>query len=143
MRKFVITNPTKWQGEIELGYNEAEILIYVSVKNDMNDGQLIELLKRLPIQLASLHLMAKGSTATINEMPIDLSFDAFWEAFGLKRNRFRAEKIWAKLSDATRTKAITSTTHYRNYLRRKNIFQLHADKYLHEQHYDTNWNSIQ
>lgn len=143
MRKFIITNPSKYQGEIELGYNESETLVFLHVKTNMDDVRIDNFLMRLPSKLSALPILAKGSTAVITEMPTDLSFDAFYNAYGLKRNRFRAEKIWAKLNDATRTKAIASTIQYRQYLQRKNIFQMLADKYLTEQHYDTNWNSIQ
>ena len=144
MRKFIITNPTRWQGEIEMGFNTDEVLVFIHIRNNMDKLQLIKVLHAMPTTLAGIDIIKKLSpTAIIIEVPKDLSFDAFYNDYGYKRNRFRAEKLWAKMSDANRLQAITNVPQYRNYLNRKNIFQMLADTYLADRHYETNWNSIQ
>lgn len=61
----------------------------------------------------------------------DTSFEAFWGAYGRKQKRIVAEKLWNKLGQAERLKALEGIRRYHNWLRLNNgIAQCLPDSYI-------------
>lgn len=72
----------------------------------------------------------------------DLSFDSFWKAYNYKVGKVPAEKGWGKLSKANRLKAFKSIKPYNAYLRRKGIEKAYAQKYINQEKFNDDFNSI-
>lgn len=60
-----------------------------------------------------------GYIALIEQVPQDLSFNAFWEKYGNKQNRDRAFKFWSALPEPDRVAALRAIRRYDQYLAQK------------------------
>lgn len=60
----------------------------------------------------------------------DISFQAFWDAYALKRDRIAAERAWARLSDKDRRAALAGINPYREQCHRTGIAMMYAQGYL-------------
>ena len=67
--------------------------------------------------------MARMRTAT-------LDFKAFWDAYGLKRNRREAEQVWESLPASARRDAIAGIGAYQAARRKEDRPVEYAQKYL-------------
>jgi len=81
-----------------------------------HEGDLLQAFKKFP------HL--------IFTIPDDLSFDTFWDAYKLKRNRKRAEKHWDKMNIAQRTAALAYIPRYIYSVKKTGIAQKYPDTFL-------------
>lgn len=63
----------------------------------------------------------------MNKTPI---FQRFWEAYGLKRDRFAAERAWNRLSATDKRKAISAIPDYNADCARRGINRMYAQGYL-------------
>lgn len=71
----------------------------------------------------------------------DTSFEVFWNLYDHKVKRVLAEKIYEKLNEADKMKAISSIKPYNNYLqRRPGIQKAHPSTYLNQRYYEDEWN---
>ncbi|NJB36370.1 hypothetical protein [Croceivirga sp. JEA036] len=62
---------------------------------------------------------------------VDTSFATFWTVYDLKQNKLRAEKLWIKLSEADRIKALAGIRRYNDWLRmHSGIAKCLPDTYL-------------
>jgi len=60
----------------------------------------------------------------------DNGFKAFWDAYGLKREKAAAEAVWNRLSAADRRAAIAGIKAYREDCQRQGIAMKYAQGYL-------------
>lgn len=60
----------------------------------------------------------------------DNGFKAFWDAYGLKREKAAAEAVWNRLSAADRRAAIAGIKTYREDCQRQGIAMKYAQGYL-------------
>lgn len=68
---------------------------------------------------------------TVNKELPDITFDAFWNSYKLKRNKMDAQKVWKKLNDNDKVQAILGIRRYDGWLRQQNgIAKKLADTYL-------------
>jgi hypothetical protein len=72
----------------------------------------------------------------IEEVDDDLSFDRFWQTYGLKVSKKKAEKLWQKLSKADRIKVFLHLPKYEAYLQHKGIEKAYPDTYLRNAKYE-------
>lgn len=143
MRKFIITSP-RFTGQAELLYNPEGILCMIDcTKTGMEEATVAAFKKAVPAGLAAL-LDGSGFSAetTVVEAGFVVSFKRFYDEYPWKRNKFRAEKVWDKMSSAQQVKAFYSITGYKKYLHRTSVFAMGADKYLSDRHYETDWNVV-
>lgn len=143
MRRFIITS-SKFSGQAELVYNEKEILCMIDcTKSDMDEATVTAFKRAVPATVAQLQAGSgfSGET-TVVESGFVVSFKRFYDEYPLKRNRFRAEKLWGKMNGTQQVEAYYSLNHYRRYLTRTGIFAMCADKYLSDRHYETEWSKI-
>lgn len=143
MRRFIITS-TKFTGQAELLYNEKETLCMIDcTKTDMDEHTIGAFKKIVPVTVPLLLAGHAFSAETIvRESDFIVSFKRFYDDYPLKRNRFRAEKIWEKLNGSQQVQAYYSLSHYKRYLTRTGIFAMGADRYLADRHFETEWNKI-
>lgn len=121
MRKFRITSE-KFKGEIFLSYNADGVVNIIDTSDTSFAAKRMKgLLATLPVTLGddikqTLGAFAKEKALNIVEIPPDVSFDRFWNTYGKKINRKRAEGLYKKLGDADRFLAITKVKDYDRYL---------------------------
>lgn len=144
MRKFVLTSQM-FTGSVTFGFNEDGWLNYFNNEADFDNtqhGWLLNIEKNVfPRHVSQIEALAKVIKGRLEEVPPDLSFDAFWDAYGKKINRKRAELLYKKMSEPQRLKCILSIKPYQNYLGRvKWRTQADPDTYLRNENYETDWN---
>lgn len=57
-------------------------------------------------------------------------FDTFWDAYGLKRDRFAAEPVWKRLSYKDKRAALAGIEPYRSECQRTGVAMMYAVRYL-------------
>lgn len=120
-----------------------DLLIHFDNDTDMSEQGHIWLLHNLPLESTKLDAVKMKTKGILNELPPDLSFDVFWEAYGLKDKKARTVPLWKKMSDADKMAAIASIKTYDRYLQRVNWrSKALPDKFLRERYFETNWNQI-
>ncbi|WP_437918423.1 hypothetical protein [Sphingobacterium sp. LRF_L2] len=142
MRKYVLTSQM-FAGSVTFGYNENGRLVWLDDDADFNDMQRDWLLSesRFPKYIDMVDALANVIKGKLTEVPYDISFDAFWDAYANKKNRKRAEGLYNKMSEQQRLKCILSISPYLNYLSRvKWRNQSDPDTYLRNEQYETDWN---
>ena len=60
----------------------------------------------------------------------DISFKAFWDAYGYKRDRIGARQAWDKLTDRLKRAALAGIPSYRGECHRTGIAMMHPARYL-------------
>lgn len=143
MRRFLITSP-KFSGQAELVYNEQEVLCMIdATKTGMDENTIAAFKRAVPATIAQLATgQSFGTETTVVEADFVVSFKRFYDEYPLKRNRFRAEKCFEKMTSSQQVKAFYSLPGYKKYLNRTNIFAMGADRYLTERHFETEWNKL-
>lgn len=144
MRKFLVTSP-KFTGQAELTYNGRETLCRIDCTDTDMDQHTIQAFKAaVPSTLAAL-LQGKGfsSETTIVEAGYEVTFDLFYADYPLKRNRYKAEKVFDAMSKTDKVKAFNSLHFYKKYCTRNAWYTpMIADKYLRNREYETDWNKL-
>ncbi len=131
-----------FKGSVEFGFSDEDFLIYFHNDSEMNAEQQMWLLNKVPRTIHLINELATTIKGKLEEIPVDLSFDAFWTKYGKKINRKRCEPLWKKLKDTERMQALRSIEPYKAYLQRSGFRgQLDPENYLKNGSYETNWNS--
>jgi hypothetical protein len=140
MKKYVFTKDTLI-GNVIFGYNPAGLLVYYDASPAQpTEAQLIVLLKGLPREEQELQQLADKTNGTIRLLMEDISFESFWEKYGRKIKRLRAEPMFKKLSDANKLQAIIGIAAYDAYLEKTNFRgKVDADNYLRHEYYLVDW----
>lgn len=58
------------------------------------------------------------------------SFKDFWDAYGLKRDRIAAERVWNRLPASDKARAVAGIPAYREDCRRRGIAMMYGQGYL-------------
>lgn len=83
------------------------------------------------IRVKNKIIMAKKTST-----PIDLEFQKFWDAYGLKRDRVAAERAWRKLSKGDRRAALVGIQRYRDDCEARGISRMYAQGYLNHRRWE-------
>lgn len=138
-------------GSVTFGFNDNGWLIYYVNEADFTDQQFAWLyninidkgIMRLPLHINAIESLADTIKGKLTEVPPDISFEAFWKAYGRKINRKRCEAYYNKLSEAQRLKCIISIKPYLAYLNRvKWRSQADPDTYIRQEMYENEWNGL-
>lgn len=109
-------------------------------ESDMTIEQHAWLLTNLPLDNVVLNQMKAKYNLQLQEVPEDLSFDRFWEAYGKKINRKRTEPLYSKLSATNRLKSILNIKPYNEYLTRSGFRnKVDPERYIRDGYYETDW----
>lgn len=143
MKKFIATG--NFEGQVEVVYGEHGLLHEVKYGGaQLSHVQLDWLQQNLPTVLdAGFAEFAKRSKLTWIEERYEISFEVFWEAYGLKHNKKRCEAKWNRMSKADRVKAYMGLAAYFRHLQ-LNPWKNKAgcDTYLEDRYYDTDWSKM-
>ena len=105
MKKHILTS-TQFSGEITFTFNATMRLVAVDIRAELSQEQHGFIIENMPFVISELSRF-RSKTTTIIEVPLDLSFEAFWDAYGYKEGtKKRAVGMWSALSKADRIAAI-------------------------------------
>ncbi|WP_143960253.1 glutathione S-transferase family protein [Litoribacter populi] len=141
MEKYVLTS-SSFSGNVVFGY-VGGFLAYFHNNASMNQEQIKWILTHLPLSLKNLEEIRSKIKGKLEMIPPDLSFDAFWEAYGKKVNRKRCEPLYKKLTDAEKITCLMSIPAYNSYLKRMgNRAKLDPENYLKKEAFQNPWSQI-
>lgn len=130
----------KFDGFINLEYNDNGVMTKFEVVNDIPDEAIIAILMRIPLKNESgvMEAFMKGSSAVITPIKEDLSFDRFWIEYDNKvGNKKRAEKLWTELSEQNKLLALKYIKRYDSLLKIQNgIAKLYPETYLNQKRWN-------
>lgn len=143
MKRYLITSP-KFTGTAEIIYNEKQTLCMIDCTKTNMDEMVVSHFKHAVPANENVLLTGKCFSGDTNIVAAGfiVSFKRFYDEYPLKRNRFRAEKIFEKLTQTNQVLAFYSLAGYKKYLNKSSIFAMGADRYLSERHYETEWEKI-
>lgn len=142
MKKLILTSPG-FNGEVELLYGTDGMLVLIDMQNaDLNAAQVRYLKTASPIfyEKDSFKAAFRSDTLVVTEGDYKVTFDMFYNEYGVKRNRDRCEKIWAKMSEVERVKAYAGIKPYKRHLT-LNTWKTQADpeNYLKKKFWLNDW----
>jgi len=119
--KYILTSP-RLKGKILFEYTLNGIIksFIIEQDDDVTDTLVKWIFARFPVNVKAFGLPEFQKVFTIEQVPDDLSFEAFWEAYGYKvGNKDRAKKLWNLLTDPERAQALMACSKYKRYLSTK------------------------
>lgn len=139
--KYILKSKS-FTGSVIFGYKN-DMLCLFNNESEMIDEQIKWLLPNLPLSKSCLADFQKKVKGSVEIVPPDTSFGAFWESYGKKINKKRCMPLWNKLKESDRIMCLMSLTSYDGYLKRANgRAKLDPENYLKRESYHTNWNTI-
>jgi hypothetical protein len=125
-------------GEIIFKYNILGFLKKIIYPDNFKKHQYIFIAKNFPFyeKLIEKWKEKKGNFS-IKEIPIDLSFNRFWNDYNYKIGKKKmAENIWKKMSYNEKIKALSYIPKYINHIKNKNYDQAYPTTYLNQRYFD-------
>ena len=126
-------------------YDQAGHMLNFACDAQLNEMQRDWLRNRFPMSQDDLTLLVHDSkTLTVQLVAADLSFDYFWETYDYKvGNKPRTKKLWDKLPESDKLKAIETIAPYRYYLAtRPTMEQLYPETYLNQRRFESNYKKL-
>jgi len=131
---------SRYEGSIIFKYDNEGRCIYFefdcTITNDLWDF----VFNNFPMRIESLQHKAFANFQKI-EVPQDLSFDAFWNAYNYKMGKKeRAKRLYELLDDHTRAIVFGAIKKYSNYLSsRPNMEKLYPETFLNQKRYENSF----
>ena len=131
---------------MEFNYDLNGLLIAFKIlEGELNEKQQAWLFcHRFPYQEQQMEVMKTVEWFEVTESDPDLSFDAFWTAYGYKLGKkVQAQNAWNKLSKGERIAALAGIKPYDNYLKRRNnsIAKAYPSSYLNQRYWENDYKS--
>jgi hypothetical protein len=142
MRTFILTHQ-QFEGDIEFGFDDRGFISSMHIRAELIEKTLYWITTHYPLTTADL-IAYEAKMFAIQEIPVDLSFDAFWKVWPeVKGNRARAEKVWGRMTESDRALALRVMPAYMRYIA-KNTFKnpKWPDRWLSEQCYKNDYNKL-
>ena len=143
MKAYLVTSP-KFTGTAELLYNADGVLCRIDTTNTDMDATNVQLFKHAVAPMLSL-LTSKFSPDTLFvESSFKVTFEMWFNKYGYKVDKKRAEKVWNTKSEADYVEAWFSVEPYERFLKRKGgkIEKMYPKTYLSSEAYKTEWDKI-
>lgn len=139
----VLLVSSKFEGEVELRYDERGILVKYENRAKMDDEMFHFFMEYFPRHKNGLQRMVEASkTLRVKEVPVDTSFASFWERYDKKINKKRCEPLYEKLSESERVQCIMVIKQYDFYLGRFNRVKMDPENWLKRCGWETEWAKI-
>lgn len=140
----VLLMSSKFDGEVELRYNERGLLDKFEYRAKMTDDMIRMFYNNLPVSKSALtQMVAQSKTLRIKEVPIDTSFDSFWEKYDRKVNKNRCKPIYEKLSESERIQCVMAISQYFFFLGRyPTRAKMDPENWLKRHGWETEWSKI-
>lgn len=121
---------------VTVTYGPTGTFMGMVVNKEVSFEVLNKLLASVDYQEANLIKRYKPFPKLLTPVPEDTSFDKFWNAYGLKRNKKRSERLWKRLMEEERVKCLAYIPKYLIEVRQAGIGQKYPDTFL----YNESWN---
>ncbi len=141
MKKIILTSPN-FTGNVVFAYNEQGILVIYHNESDMDEKALRWLLKYLPNDVEGLKALSSKITGRLEEVPADVSFDAFWNLYDKKVNRKRSEPMFKKLTDEEKLQCVVAVKPYKRYCSNNGRGIADPEKYINQRYFETDWRNL-
>lgn len=123
-------------------YGPDDRLLHIDfIKAELTNEQVDFFKSKLPVYYSENFGGAFGaSNLTIVQEGFKVTFEQWWNRYGVKRNRIRCEKAWNKLSEADQVNAYFKLGPYERHLQ-LNAWKTKAepDTYLRSRYWDNDW----
>lgn len=139
--KYNLEVKKKTSGLLTLSYEDG-LLKKLEVNSEMTEEQLTWLKAVVPAaELELLNLPKQYNFITIEPVPADLTFNAFWDSYAYKvGNKERTIKLWSALNDSDRTRALAAIPRYNQWLAQKpNMERLYPMTYLSQRRWESSF----
>jgi len=129
-------------GSITLCYNDDGVLYELKADPGYGRDRLINLFTHVPLLISHIdqmrHFAEKQLKGKVAEIPEDLSFARFWDAYDNKvGNKKRVEKKWNALDDKEKAKALAYIKAYNNFLNQNpGVSKCYPETYINQQRWD-------
>jgi hypothetical protein len=131
MKEYLFTSQT-FAGYLKFVYDSEGVLVKFENNATLNDTQLFYLSKNFPFAESDLAVVLdKGKIQEVT----DLTFERFWNEYGLKKDRIQAEDYWRKMPENEKAKAISGIKRYRFDCKANNRQMIYAVRYLRNKRY--------
>ncbi len=138
MKHFVVTS-NHYQGELSFKFDLNDRLTGFQINATLSEEQYNWFFKNLPKTTKVLlnDWKANSKTIKITEVPLDLSFAAFYNKYAYKvGNKTKAKDLWNKLDDANKALAITKIDAYNRFIEQSQIAKVYPERYLSHRRYE-------
>ena len=125
-----VTHSPKLKSDVSFYFHSSGLLCGFKIdREDIQADDLMQFLQGVPTSLNQLQAVCKAYKYPLSHIPTDLSFAAFWKAYGnTKCSKILAEKAYSKLTEAERAAAISYIPRYN--AERGTEAQCHATTYI-------------
>ncbi len=128
MTRFILTSNLNGN-TLDLTYNHLGQLVEMRMDGEFDTEAHEKAFRNMPLTLEKYKSL-KWTNTTIQEVPTDLSFIAFYNPYENKVDRIDAEKFWNKMNDTDKMGAIVGIPKYDRYLSVKGTSKLSPWRYL-------------
>jgi len=136
MTKYIVTGK-KFDGCIELYYNEKARLCKLVIDTELSVEQFTALMQKVPQTTAALPAFEKIGSLKIVEEVIPVTFEDFYNEFGNKVGKLKAETAWKRLTHADQVKAYLYIGRYKSWLKMNpGVAQLHPVTFLNQKRWE-------
>jgi len=115
---------------VTVAYGPNGTLTGIQFSEEISLEEFLRVTSQIDYEESALKRRFARFPRLITEVPEDLGFQAFWDAYGLKRNKKRAERLWGKMSEKQKTAALAYIPKYINSLKLSGVAQKYPDTYL-------------
>lgn len=133
MADYLFTSP-RMGGFMKFGYSDEGVI--VSFENSaVLDGTQMQYLKaNFPWTISDLAKI-RGREGKIEEIT-DTTFDTFWEKYGHKKGKVKAEMYWKKLDEGSKAKAIQSVARYKYDCKLHNREMVYPERFIKDRRFE-------
>jgi hypothetical protein len=146
MQQYVITNNERYSGDAVVVYNAQGQLIKIDTSATNMDAATLQAFKAIvPVRVQELEAGTGFTAATkIIAQDYEVSFEDFWKKYPLKRNRYKAEECWRRMSKGEQIEAYINIDEYTKWAKKQfeGYQPMLADRYLRSKEYKTNWKKV-
>lgn len=139
--KYLVTIKKKETAKVILYYEEG-LLTCLEIKTPSLTPEQISWIKQTMPASETFLKPLEGGFITVEEIPQDLSFNAFWEAYNYKvGKKERALKYWTALTETERMQVFKAIPKYNYWLaQRPNMDRLYPEGFLHQRRFENEFN---
>jgi hypothetical protein len=137
MTKIQLTK-TDWQLTATYLYNPSGTCTQCSLPEDVDPEKARGFFTVAKMTFREmLHKLESEKTVKIQEIPKDISFEGFWNAYTYKvGSKVNAEKHWNKLSEIDKIQAITKIKEYDRYIGRTGVAKIYPERYISQRRWE-------
>ena len=134
MNGYLLTHD-RFDGEVELGFNSAGLLIKWYIKGDVTIKVQEWLITHLPTEEKWVKAF-EGKGFKVKLLPPDLSFNTFYDKYNNKNGKLEAERAWKRLPDGLKMRALERIRAYDQYCTTSGIKKQYPATYINKRTFE-------